>query len=27
MQAGHGRVHRAQAERALAIARRPRPVG
>jgi hypothetical protein len=27
MQAGHGRIHRAQAERALAIARRPRPVG
>ena len=27
LQAGHGRVHRAQAERALAIARRPRPVG
>ena len=27
MQAGHGRVHRAQAERALAMARRPRPVG
>jgi hypothetical protein len=26
MQAGHGRVHRAQAERALAVARRPRPV-
>lgn len=24
MQAGHGRVHRAQAERALAVARRPR---
>jgi hypothetical protein len=27
MQAGHGRVHRAQAERALAHVRRPRPVG
>jgi DinB superfamily len=27
MQAGHGRVHRAQAERALATVRRPRPVG
>jgi len=27
MQAGHGRIHRAQAERALADARRPRPVG
>jgi hypothetical protein len=27
LQAGHGRIHRAQAERALAIARRPRPVG
>jgi hypothetical protein len=27
LQAGHGRVHRAQAERALARARRPRPVG
>ena len=27
LQAGHGRVHLAQAERALAIARRPRPVG
>jgi hypothetical protein len=27
MQAGHGRIHRAQAERALAVARRPRPVG
>ncbi len=27
LQAGHGRLHRAQAERALAIARRPRPVG
>jgi len=27
LQAGHGRVHRAQAERALAQARRPRPVG
>jgi hypothetical protein len=27
MQAGHGRVHRAQAERALAAVRRPRPVG
>ena len=27
MQAGHGRVHLAQAERALAIARRPHPVG
>ena len=27
MQAGHGRVHLAQAERALAVARRPRPVG
>ena len=27
LQAGHGRVHRAQAERALAMARRPRPVG
>ena len=27
LQAGHGRVHRAQAERALAIVRRPRPVG
>jgi len=26
LQAGHGRVHRAQAERALAWARRPRPV-
>jgi hypothetical protein len=27
LQAGHGRVHLAQAEHALAIARRPRPVG
>jgi hypothetical protein len=27
LQAGHGRVHRAQAERALAFARRPRPIG
>jgi hypothetical protein len=27
MQAGHGRVHRVQAERALAQVRRPRPVG
>jgi hypothetical protein len=27
MQAGHGRVHRAQAERALAVVRRPKPVG
>jgi hypothetical protein len=27
LQAGHGRIHRAQAERALAQARRPRPVG
>jgi hypothetical protein len=27
LQAGHGRVHRAQAERALAQVRRPRPVG
>ena len=27
LQAGHGRLHRAQAERALAHARRPRPVG
>ena len=27
LQAGHGRVHLAQAERALANARRPRPVG
>jgi hypothetical protein len=27
LQAGHGRSHRAQAERALAMARRPRPVG
>jgi hypothetical protein len=27
LQAGHGRLHRAQAERALAEARRPRPVG
>lgn len=27
MQAGHGRVHCAQAEGALAMARRPRPVG
>jgi hypothetical protein len=27
LQAGHGRIHRAQAERALAYARRPRPVG
>jgi len=27
MQAGHGRIHRAQAERALAMVRRPRPVG
>jgi hypothetical protein len=27
MQAGHGRIHRAQAERALAEARRPRPIG
>ena len=27
LQAGHGRLHRAQAERALATARRPRPVG
>jgi hypothetical protein len=27
LQAGHGRVHRAQAERALAMVRRPRPVG
>ena len=27
MQAGHSRVHRAQAERALAQARRPRPIG
>ena len=27
LQAGHGRVHRAQAERALVVARRPRPVG
>jgi hypothetical protein len=27
MQAGHGRVHRAQAERALAAVRRPRMVG
>jgi len=27
MQAGHGRLHRAQAERALAYVRRPRPVG
>jgi DinB superfamily len=26
MQAGHGRVHRAQAERALAAVRRPKPV-
>jgi hypothetical protein len=27
LQAGHGRLHRAQAERALAQIRRPRPVG
>jgi hypothetical protein len=27
LQAGHGRLHLAQAERALAVARRPRPVG
>ena len=27
LQAGHGRIHRAQAERALATARRPRVVG
>ena len=27
MQAGHGRIHLAQAERALAMDRRPRPVG
>ena len=27
LQAWHGRIHRAQAERALAQARRPRPVG
>ncbi len=27
LQAGHGRVHRAQAERALATVRRPKPVG
>ena len=27
LQAGHGRLHRAQAERAFAEARRPRPVG
>ena len=27
LQAGHGRVHLAQAEHALAIVRRPRPVG
>jgi hypothetical protein len=27
LQAGHGRLHRAQAERALAMVRRPRPVG
>jgi hypothetical protein len=27
MQAAHGRVHRAQAERALAVVRRPKPVG
>ncbi len=27
LQAGHGRIHRAQAERALAYARRPRMVG
>jgi hypothetical protein len=27
LQAGHGRLHRAQAERALAQVRRPRPVG
>lgn len=27
LQAGHGRVHRAQAERALVQVRRPRPVG
>jgi hypothetical protein len=27
MQAGHGRVHRAQAERVLAYLRRPRPIG
>lgn len=27
MQAGHGRIHRAQAERGLARVRRPRPVG
>jgi hypothetical protein len=26
LQAGHGRLHRAQAERALAMVRRPRPV-
>jgi hypothetical protein len=27
LQAGHGRIHRAQAERALAQARRPRLIG